>query len=77
MGLKLGQNINFLPFLGFCSVFGHDTSFLVATQFPDRDQVFWSRPSFLVATQFPGGNSISGQQLVFLLQLVGAITSSF
>ena len=25
MGLKLGQNINFRPFLGFCSVSGRDT----------------------------------------------------
>ena len=25
MGLKLGQNINFRHFLGFCSVSGHDT----------------------------------------------------
>ena len=25
MGLKLGQNINFRPFLGFCIVSGRDT----------------------------------------------------
>ena len=54
MGLKLGQNINFWPFFRFLSVFDRDTGFLVATQFPGRDQVFWSRPSFLVATPFPG-----------------------
>ena len=90
MGLKLGQNIKFRPFLGLCSVFGRDEaclsqhcffrsrpSFLVATQFPGCDQVFWSRHSFLVGTQFLGRDQVSGQQLVFLLQLVGAITSSF
>ena len=78
MGLKLGQNINFRPFLGVCSVFGRDAaslsqhcffrlqpSFLVVTQFPGRDQVFWSRHSFLVGTQFPGHDKVSGQQLVF------------
>ena len=37
MGLKLGQKLNFQPFLGFCPVFG-------------RDKAFWSRQSFLVAT---------------------------
>ena len=84
MGLKLGQNINFRPFLGFSSVFGRDTAswsrhsfFSVATKFSGRDTISWSRPSFLVATQFPGRDYVSGQQLVFLLQLVGAITSSF
>ena len=57
MGLKLGQNITFWPFLGFCSVFGRDTvffrsrpSFLVATQFSGRDT------SFLVATNFLDNN---------------------
>ena len=70
MGLKIGRNINFRPFLVFSSVFGRDT-------------VFWSQPSFLVATQFflvvtaCLVATVSGQQLVFLLQLVDAITSSF
>ena len=89
MDLKIGQNINFRPFLGFSSVFGHDTVFL------GRDQVSWSRQFFgrnsffFVATQFLGWRpsflvvtaclvaTVSGQQLVFLLQLVGVITSSF
>ena len=52
MGLKLDQNINFRPFFRFLSVFGHDTGFLVATQFPGRDQVFWLRPIFWTATDF-------------------------
>ena len=53
MGLKLGQNINFRPFLGFCSVFGRDTGFLVATQSPGRDT------SCLVAIQSPGRDTVS------------------
>ena len=65
MGLKIGQNITFRPILGFYSVFCRDTGFLVATQFPGRDQVFWLRPSFLVATQFPGRDTISWSRLIF------------
>ena len=62
MGLKLGQNITFRPFLSFCSVSGRDVG---------RDINSGRDVKSDVAT------SISGQQLVFLLQLVGAITSSF
>ena len=68
MSLKIGQNINFRPFLGFSSVFGHDTaswlwhsffrsrpSFLVATVFFGHDTVFG------VATKFPGHDSLLGR----------------
>ena len=48
MGLKIGQNIIFRPFLGFSSVFefpGRDTVFGVATKFPSRDSLL-GRDSF-------------------------------
>ena len=51
MGLKIGQNINFQPFLGFSSVFGRDTVFGVATKFPGRDSLL-GRESFWTATCF-------------------------
>ena len=66
MGLKIGQNINFWPFLGFSSVFGRDTA-----SWP-RHSFFRLRPSFLVvtvfgrdivfgvATKFPGRDSLLG-----------------
>ena len=54
MGLKIGQNINFRPFLGFSSVFGRDT-----TRW-SRHSFFRSQPSFLVATQFFGHNTVFG-----------------
>ena len=54
MGLKIGQNINFRPFLVFSSVFGRDTVFLVATKFLGRNTVF------LVVTRFPGHDSLLG-----------------
>ena len=57
-------------FLSRHSFFGGRDIFLVATQF------FWSRLSFLVVTACLIA-TVSGQQLVFLLQLVGAITSLF
>ena len=53
MGLKIGQIINFRPFLVFSSVFGRDTVFLVSTKFPGRDKVF------LVATKFLGRDTVS------------------
>ena len=68
MGLKIDQNINFRSFLVFSSVLGLDDSFSGRDSFFGRDQVSWPRQ--LVTT-------VSGQQLVFLLQLVGAITSLF
>ena len=52
MGLKLGQKLNFRPFLGFCSVFG-------------RDQVFWSRHNLLAATKFSSRDTISWSRLIF------------
>ena len=64
MGLKIGQNINFRSFFYFFQLLGRDTACLAATQFLGCDT------ACLVAT-------VSGQLLVFLLQLVGAITSSF
>ena len=51
MGLKLGQNINFRPFLGFCSVSGRDTGRDINS---GRDIK-------------SGRDINSGQQLVFLL----------
>ena len=90
MGWKIGKNINFRKFLVFSSVFGRniaswsrhsfmvatkylgcDTAFLVATKFPGHDTVFF----FVVTTCLVA--TVSRQQLVFLLQLVGALTSSF
>ena len=69
MGLKIGQNINFQPFLGFSRVFGRETAswsrdnffrlqpnFLVVTQFPGRNQVFWLQHNFQVATKFLDSN---------------------
>ena len=76
MGLKIGQNINFRPFLGFSSIFGRDTVFLGRDSFLVATQFLGSRPSFLVVTACLVA-TVSRQQLVFLLQLVGAITSSF
>ena len=82
MGLKIGQNINFWPFLGFSSVFGRGTaswsqnnffwsrpSFLVMTQFPGRDLVFWLQHNLLVATKFLESNlfffsNLSGPKLL-------------
>ena len=52
MGLKLGQNITFRPFLSFCSVSGRDVG---------RDIKSGRDVKSDVAT------SICGQQLVFLL----------
>ena len=51
MDLKLGQNINFRPFLGFCNVSGRDTGRDINS---GRDIKF-------------GRDINSGQQLVFLL----------
>ena len=65
MGLKLCQNINFRPFLGFFSVFGCDTVFFVTTKFSCSDTISWSRPSFLVATKFSGCNTISWSRVSF------------
>ena len=78
MSLKIGQNINFQPlFFFFFQLLGHDTTCLVTTQFLGRNT------ACLVMTQFLGCDTaclvatVSGQLLVFLLQLVEAITSSF
>ena len=43
MGLKLGQNINFRPFLGFCSVSGRDTGGDINS---GRDIKFWTATGF-------------------------------
>ena len=43
MGLKLGQNINFRPFLGFCSVSGRDTGHDIKS---GRDIKFWTATGF-------------------------------
>ena len=43
MGLKLGQNINFRPFLGFYSVSGHDTGRDIKS---GRDIIFWTATGF-------------------------------
>ena len=51
MGLKIGQNINFRPFLVFSSVFGSDIVFLVATKFPGHDSLL-GRDSFWTVTCF-------------------------
>ena len=43
MGLKLGQNINFRPFLGFCSVSCRDTGRDIKS---GRDIIFWTTTGF-------------------------------
>ena len=43
MGLKLGQNINFRPFLSFCSVSGRDTGRDINS---GRDIKFWTATGF-------------------------------
>ena len=43
MGLKLGQNINFRPFLGFCSISGRDTGRDIKS---GRDIKFWTTTGF-------------------------------
>ena len=69
MSLKLGQNINFRPFLDFSNVFGRDTVFLVVTKFSGLYQVFWLQHNFLVATKFLNSNlfffsNFSGPELL-------------
>ena len=49
MGLKLGQNINFWPFLGFCSVSGRDTGRDIKSGRDinsGRDIKFWTATGF-------------------------------
>ena len=49
MGLKLGQNINFRPFLGFCSVSGRDTGRDIKSGRDinsGRDIKFWTATGF-------------------------------
>ena len=49
MGLKLGQNINFRPFLGFCSVSGRDTGHDIKSGCDinsGRDIKFWTATGF-------------------------------
>ena len=45
MGLKLGQNINFRPFLGFCSVSGRDIKSGRDIN-SGRDIKFWTATGF-------------------------------
>ena len=58
MGSKLGQNITFRPFLGFCSVFGLKIAnwspqfFFRSGHVYGRNHVFWLQLNFLVATNF-------------------------
>ena len=49
MGLKLGQNINFRLFLGFCSVSGRDTGRDINSGRDiksGRDIIFWTATGF-------------------------------
>ena len=49
MGLNLGQNINFRPFLGFCSVSGRDTGHDIKSGRDinsGRDIKFWTATRF-------------------------------
>ena len=49
MSLKLGQNINFRPFLGFCSVSGRDTGRDIKSGRDinsGRDIKFWTATGF-------------------------------
>ena len=49
MGLKLGQNINFRSFLGFCSVSGRDTGRYIKSGHDinsGRDIKFWTATGF-------------------------------
>ena len=63
MGLKLGQNINFRPFLGFCSVSGRDTGHDIKS---GRD--INSGRDIKSGCDINSDRDIkSGQQLVFLL----------
>ena len=60
MSLKIGQNLNFQPFLGFFSVFGRDTVFLGHGQVSRSRQFFGRDTVFGVATKFPGRDSLLG-----------------
>ena len=49
MGLKLGQNIPFRPFLGFCSIFGRNTGRNIKSGRDinsGRDIKFWTATGF-------------------------------
>ena len=50
MGLKLGQNINFRPFLGFCSISGRDTGRDINSGRDISRHQFWTATGFCSLT---------------------------